>query len=145
MQDEKSSKEERFIMNTKWITKEKIIASPEEHGELEWILLANSTRLSMDTRRYPSGILPFGSMLHFCAFNGNFSQSSGRGICSLTTSWTWFQQQHFSLLPREISYAYTHWISISFLFVFFFHNSFLERTVLSDFSSFWHSVVTIMS
>ena len=48
MQDEKSSKEAPFIMNTKWIAKEKIIASPEEHGELEWILLANSTRLSMD-------------------------------------------------------------------------------------------------
>ena len=29
--------------------------------------------------------------------------------------------------------------------LFFFSQFFLERTVLSDFSSFWHSVVTIMS
>ena len=96
MQDEKSSKEAPFIMNTKWIAKEKIIASPEEHGELEWILLANSTRLSMDTRRYPSGISPFGSMLHQKSFGR-------RGICSLTTSWTRFQLHHFSLVPRELS------------------------------------------
>ena len=73
----------------------------------------------------------------FCAFNGNFSQSSGRGICSLTTSWTWFQQQHFSLVPREISYACTHWISISFLFVFFFfHNSFSKGLFCPNFPPF---------
>lgn len=56
------NKEAPLMMNTMEIAK-KIIISSEEHGEFDWILLANSTRLSMETRQYPTGILPLGSML----------------------------------------------------------------------------------
>ena len=148
MQDEKSSKEAPFIMNTKWITKEKIIASPEEHGELEWILLANSTRLSMDTRRYPSGISPFGSMLHWKSF-----LCIQRQFFSKQRAWNLFTHNIVNVISAAAFLASStgnflclHSLNFDFLFVcFFFHNSFLERTVLSDFSSFWHSVVTIMS
>ena len=38
--------------------------SPKAHCEFEWILPANSLRLSMDTRRYPSGISPFCVIQH---------------------------------------------------------------------------------
>ena len=67
--------------------------SPKAHCKFEWILVANSLRLSMDTRRYPSGILPFGSILSseelFVYSEPVFlkeAEAAGGGICSLTTS-----------------------------------------------------------
>ena len=67
--------------------------SPEAHCEFEWILLANSLRLSMDTRRYPSGISPFGSILsseELSVYSAPIflreAEAAGGGICLLTTS-----------------------------------------------------------
>ena len=122
MQDEKSSKEARFIMNTKWITKEKIIVSPEERGELEWILLANSTRLSVDTRRYPSGILPFGSMLHWKSF-----LCIQRQFFSKQRAWNLFTHNIVNVISAAAFLACStgnflclHSLNFDFLFVCFF-------------------------
>ena len=111
--------------------RKKIIISPEEHGELEWILLANSTRLSMDTRQYPSGISPFGSMLsseelsvHWTAMFLNDAEAAGSGICSLATSSSptnMISAAAFLACSTGIFFCFwTPWISIYFFWQFFF-------------------------
>ena len=69
----------------------KIMIPPEVHGEFERIVLANSLRLSMEIRRYPSSISPLGSMLsleelsvHPPTFFLSKAEAAGGGICSRT-------------------------------------------------------------
>ena len=101
----------------------------------------------MDTRRYPSGILPFGSMLHWKSF-----LCIQRQFFSKQRAWNLFTHNIVNVISAAAFLACSagnflclHSLNFDFLFVFFFSQFFLERTVLSDFSSFWHSVVTIMS
>ena len=102
----------------------------------------------MDTTRYSSGISPFGYMLHWKSF-----LRIQRQFFSKQRAWNLFTHNIVNVISAAAFLASStgnflclHSLNFDFLFVcFFFHNSFLERTVLSDFSSFWHSVVTIMS
>ena len=113
--------------------------SPEAHCEFEWILLANSLRLPMDTRRYPSGISPFGSILsseELSVYSApiflNEAEAAGGGICSLTTSSSPTNVISVAaFLASSMGTFFCFWTPLNF--DSFFDNSFWVRTVFVRF------------
>ena len=114
--------------------------SPEAHCEFEWILLASSLRLSMDTRRYPSGISPFGSILsseELSVYSApiflNEAEAAGGGICSLTTSSSPTNVISVAaFLASSMGTFFCFWTPFNFDF-FFWQYSFSARTVFVRF------------
>ena len=102
----------------------------------------------MDTRRYPSGISPFGSILsseELSVYSAPIflreAEAAGGGICLLTTSSSPTNAISVAaFLASSMGTFFCFWTPLNFDF-FFLTILFQYGLFSPDFSSFWHRVV----
>ena len=147
MQDEKSSKEAPFIMNTKWIAKEKNNCLTRR----TWRIRMNSPCKFYETV-YGHNTVSFWNFTFWIYASLEELSVHSTAIFLKAAGVESVHSQHrerdfSSSISRLFHGKFLMLALIEFRFplcLFFFSQFFLERTVLSNFSSFWHRVVTIM-